>query len=82
MDVQHTFEGLRGTVVFSEAQLLWELAGTENRVIETSTGLRVPLSERFFTQLSIDYDRFESVDTPEFSGNDETEWHFKLGYRW
>lgn len=82
VDLRHRFRRLANLLVFTEIQFLWEIGGANNRVIETDSGVRVPLSERFFTELSLDYDRFETSDDPEFSENDETEWNLKLGYRW
>ena len=82
LDLRHRFERLANLVIFTEIQYLWEIGSRNNRVIETDSGLRVPLSERFFIELSLDHDRFETLDSPEFSQDNETEWNLKLGYKW
>ncbi len=82
LDMRHTFADLANMIVFSEATMLWELDGRRNQVLETTSGLRLPFTQSFFAEVSLDYDRFEAIDAPEFSEDDETEWKFRLGYRW
>lgn len=82
LDMRHSLPSLAGIMLFSEAQFLWELGGRQNRLVETSSGVRVPLNNRFYAQVSFDYDRFDFVDAPEFAENDETEWNFRLGAKW
>ena len=82
VDIRRTIPSIANIAIFTEAQFLWEIAGRSNRLFETSSGVRLPLSERFFAQLSLDYDRFEFADAPEFAENDETEWNFRVGARW
>ncbi|MDJ0748199.1 MAG: DUF481 domain-containing protein [Woeseiaceae bacterium] len=82
LDMRHSLPSLASVMLFSEAQFLWELGGRQNQLIETSSGIRIPLNNRFYAQVSFDYDRFDFVDAPEFAENDETEWNFRLGANW
>ena len=73
---------LNGLVVFSDAQLLHEVGGRGNQLLQTTSGFRMPLSEWIFAELSLEYDRFDAPDAPVTSANDETEWNFRIGARW
>ncbi|MGI9328806.1 MAG: DUF481 domain-containing protein [Pseudomonadales bacterium] len=85
LDLQHKLSWLADMVIFHESEMLWEIAGSSTRRIETTTGLRVPLTERLRFELSAEHDRFRTGGAPEFdvSRNDrETEWNAKIGYAW
>ena len=81
-DFRHTFQDLANLTAFSEAQFVWELGGRHNHIVETSSGLRLPFSDFFYAQLSLDYDRFESIEAPGSADNDESEWNFRMGIQW
>ena len=82
LDFRHTFHDFANLTVFSEAQFVWELGGRHNHIVETSSGLRFPFSDFFYTQFSLDYDRFESIEAPDLAENDESEWNFRMGIQW
>jgi len=81
-DLRHTFQDFANLTAFSEAQFVWELGGRHNHIVETSSGLRLPISDFFYAQFSLDYDRFESPEAPDLAANDESEWNFRMGIQW
>lgn len=82
LEMRRSVSSLSNVTLFSEAQFLWEFANPQNRVLETSSGVRIPLSDQFYAQVSLDYDRFDFDDVPDSAENDETEWNFRFGLEW
>lgn len=77
------FPSLSNLAIFYDVEAIWRINGPTGRIINMSTGARMPISRNFYTELSADFDRYEvdsAIDTG-LLGND-TEWNLKLGYQW
>lgn len=79
--IKHKFRWLADISVFHNLQVLWNTSNSSDRILESTTGLRVPLTKRLSVAASVDHDRFNSRNNPEFQ-EDETEWNLKLGVSW
>ncbi len=81
LDIKHKFRWPADISVFHNLQVLWNTSNSSDRILESTTGLRVPLTKRLSVAASVDHDRFNSRNISEFQ-DDETEWNLKLGFSW
>ncbi|MGI9295336.1 MAG: DUF481 domain-containing protein [Pseudomonadales bacterium] len=81
LDYRYLFSSLGDLTLFHNQEGIWEIGEPDNLFLEAKLGMRLPILDGLYIELSIDYENTNTSDELDVEP-DNTEWSLGVGYTW